>query len=79
VEDRLAPIERGVWWELMAECARVAPGKEIHQLELQEVSEPLRWPLRLYKEAMERATERGESKPDAVARAEVFGRDSPKR
>ena len=34
---------------------------------------PLRWPLRLYKEAMQRAIERGESQPDVVARAELFG------
>jgi hypothetical protein len=69
-------VHRGAWWELMAECARVAPGKEVHELDEldeQEINESLRLTLRLYEEALARAIERGEPKPDAIARAEVFG------
>src|SRR4030095_10097196 len=57
----------GTWWELMAECARVAPGKEVHELDhndTNEISQALRWPLRLYKEAIEAARDRGEADPE---------------
>jgi len=70
-------VDRGVWWELMAECARVSPGSEVHELELTQVTEPLRWSLRLYKEAVGRARDRGDAEPDRVARAEVFDSDLP--
>jgi hypothetical protein len=69
-------VDRGAWWELMAACARIAPGKEVHELDdndAAEISQALRWPLRLYKEAVTRAIDSREVNPQAVARAEVFG------
>jgi hypothetical protein len=80
VPKSIAMFERGVWWELMAACARVAPGKEVHELdsiEIGEIEPSLHWPLRIYKEAVARAIERNESHPDAVARAEIFRGDLP--
>jgi hypothetical protein len=73
---RFNMVYPGTWWELMAECARVAPGKEVHELdrnETNDISQALRWPLRLYKEAIEEARDRGEPDPESLARNEVFG------
>jgi hypothetical protein len=73
-------VDRGAWWELMAACARIAPGKEVHELDdndAAEISQALRWPLRLYKEAVTRAIDSGEANPHAFARAEVFGGQLP--
>jgi hypothetical protein len=73
---RVNIVYRGTWWELMAECARVAPGKEVDELDhndTNDISQALRWPLRLYKEAIEAARDRGEPDPESSARSEVFG------
>ena len=73
-------FERGVWWELMAACQRIAPGKAVHELDsadIREIEPSLHWPLRLYLEAVARAIDRSDPTPDATARAEVFSGDLP--
>ena len=80
MQKTIRMFERGVWWELMAACARVAPGKEVHELDSLDTNniEPsLHWPLRLYKEAVARAMDRDDPQPDATARAEIFSGDLP--